>query len=510
MSPVLIVQFLLTAAACFALWRWCRTQPRVVIAGFLIRALVGQALFWISYLKLPFARSLQTGNGFWFFAIDGPHYLNYAVLLLGDGPREILFLGDRFPSRFFVQTLTTFVAAFGEVASVAILLNCMVFLATCSIVKRFGRNDIVLAAIAFCPALVLFSLQPLKDAFFLMLMAALIYSYHRWEELWRGDGSKVQLLGWSIALFATTYALAAIRWYFAIIAWAASAIFAVIVIAGTRRRGLAIVAHLVLFIALPQAARYGALDMPPSFSRLVNPATAIEWRPTVAKSHITMVRSGFETSPGATTITPGAALETPSTAVATTTTPPPAPTKIAVKPKPQPSAAKSQPKPKPQASTAKPNPPTPKPQPAPKPLPVSEPQPAPLPIMPASSIQQSFVSRLITGFAALFVPRTIAEALGILNVGGGRGLWLFAETDTIFLDLVLLYTIFSCVRNLRSGRSQITATFVWCLLLLIMTAGPMVYTVNNFGTLFRLRLMVFFLVAILPLTLRTQRTDAVQ
>jgi hypothetical protein len=439
---------------------------------------VGQALFWISYLKLPFARSLQTGNGFWFFAIDGPHYLNYAVRLLADGPQAVLLLGDRFPSRFFVQALTTFVAAFGGVASVAILLNCVAYLATCTIVKRLGRNDIVLAAIAFSPASILFSLQPLKDAFFLMLMAVLIYAFRRWEELWRGDGPLAQIVGWGVVLFATTYALAAIRWYFAIIAWAASAIFAAMTILRTRRRGLAIVAHLVLFIALPQAARFGALDMPPSFSRLVNPMTVIRWSPAVATSHITTVRSGFETSPGATTITPGAALETPSVAKTKTT----------------PAA-----KPVSQASKAKP--------PAPKPTPIPEPA---LPEMPASSVEQSFVSRLITGFAALLLPRSIAESLGILHVGGGRGLWLFAETDTIFLDLVLLYTIFYCVRNLRAGRAQVTATFVWCLLLLIMTAGPMVYTVNNFGTLFRLRLMVFFLVAVLPLTLRTQRTDAVQ
>jgi hypothetical protein len=39
------------------------------------------------------------------------------------------------------------------------------------------------------------------------------------------------------------------------------------------------------------------------------------------------------------------------------------------------------------------------------------------------------------------------------------------------------------------------------LLVLIVTAVPMVYTVANFGTLFRLREMLYFLVAILPVTL---------
>ncbi len=51
-----------------------------------------------------------------------------------------------------------------------------------------------------------------------------------------------------------------------------------------------------------------------------------------------------------------------------------------------------------------------------------------------------------------------------------------------------------------------TATFVFCLLVFVMTAGPMLYTVNNFGTLFRLRLMVYCVAAILPVTLRAEET----
>jgi hypothetical protein len=470
---VLAVQIILAAVACFGLWRWCRTQPRVVVAGFLLRAIIGQALFWISFLRLPFARSLQLGNGFWFFALDGPHYLNHASKLVARGPEAILFLDDRYPSRFFVQTLATFVAAFGEVASVAILLNCAAYLATCAIVTRLGRNDIVLAAIAFSPASILFSLQPLKDTLFLLLMAVLIHAFRCWEEWWRRGGGLAQLLGWGVMLFAATYALAAIRWYFAVIAWGAAAIFCAMTILASRRRGWAIVAHIVLLLALAQSARLGALDMPPSFARLMNPTTAIRWRPATATSHITEVRSGFETTPGATTIAPGTALET---------SPPsePGPT---------------------QAPVAVPES---------KPAPVPEPEPTAAPITPASSVEQSLGSRLTTGFAAMFLPRSVAESLGVIRVGGGRGLWLFAEIDTIVLDLVLLYTIVCCVRSLHSGRAQISATFLWCLLLLLMTAGPMVYTVNNFGTLFRLRLMVYFLVAVLPLTLRTQRTDAVQ
>ena len=54
----------------------------------------------------------------------------------------------------------------------------------------------------------------------------------------------------------------------------------------------------------------------------------------------------------------------------------------------------------------------------------------------------------------MFLPRILAESLGIIRVGGGRGLWLFAEIDTIVFDLVLIYAIVHCARSLRRGRAQ--------------------------------------------------------
>src|SRR5436309_8019436 len=119
-----ILQAVLTVAACFGLWRFWRTLAAhgtaslVIAGGFVIRAFVGQALFWISWLGLPVARSLQLGEGFWFFAVDSPGYMDYAHYLALGVPQAA------YPSRVFVHVLTLFVAAFGRFASVAILLNC--------------------------------------------------------------------------------------------------------------------------------------------------------------------------------------------------------------------------------------------------------------------------------------------------------------------------------------------------------------------------------------------------
>ena len=471
-----VVQLLLATAACFGLWRLCRAQPRIVIAGFLIRAFAAQALFWISYLHLPIGRSLQLGNGFWFFAVDGPFYLKDAMKLVERGPAAILLLGDEFPSRFFVQVLSLFVGAFGGVASVAFLLNGAAYLLTCAIAQRLRRNDIVLAAIAFSPASILFSLQPLKDTLFMLLIVAIFAAFRRWEELWRAGGTRLQFLACAAAMLALLYALAGIRWYFAAIVCVSSAIFCLLAALAARPRGWALAANAVLVVLLAQSVRLGALDLPPSYNRLLNPITAVQWRPAAAKAHLADVRTGFETTPGATTIATGTALEPPSK-----TPPAPAPTQ---------SATLTQTATEPPATATAP---------APTPTPTPTPQPVP----------QTLSSRVTTGFAAMFLPRVLAESLGIIRVGGGRGLWLFAEVDTIVFDLVLLYAIVHCTRSLRRGRARVTATFVLCVLVFVMTAGPMLYTVNNFGTLFRLRLMAYILAAILPITLRT-KPDAVQ
>ena len=155
--------------ACAALWWQWRNVVRVggraaliISGGFLLRALIGQALFWISWLRLPIARSLQLGDGFWFFAVDSPGYIaNARTLSQGVVP-------DFYPARVFVHVLAAFVLALGPFASVAILLNCAAYLATCAVILFIGRNArqtpllLALAAIAFGPSSVLWSVQPLR------------------------------------------------------------------------------------------------------------------------------------------------------------------------------------------------------------------------------------------------------------------------------------------------------------------------------------------------------------
>ena len=478
--PFALFQLILTTLACAGLWwSWSRLASRgkaslIIAAGFLVRAFGGELLFWISWLHLPIARSLQLGGGFWFFAIDGPGYLAYANELIDRGPRAILFITSAYPSHIYTQVFTMFVGAFGTVASVAILFNCAVYLVTCALIARIGSRDsraelprlVALAAVSFGPATILWSLQPLKDTFFLFLVTAMIAACFRWQELWRERVSSKwrPLLACAAVMFVVVYAIGGTRWYFAAIVWAGCLVFFILAALPAGPRSLALLASAVLFVVLAQAVRLGGdADMPQSVSRLLDPRPLIaaRWRPSSVPRLIVESRSGFEHTPGATMISAGPALATPPLG-------PPKQTSFAVA--------------SPLSTTLATPPPSParkkkKAAVAPRPLPT-----------------------LATGFAAMFIPRTLAQTLGLVRIGGGRGFWFFAEIDTLVFDAVLFFAFVYCLRAIRS-YARVTPLFVFLVLVFVMTAGPMIYTVTNFGTLFRLRQMLYLIAAMLPLTL---------
>ena len=454
---------------------------KIIAAGFLVRAFAAQALFWISYLRLPVARSLQLGGGFWFFAEDGPYYLLSASKAASHGLLGIATIGPFEPSRFFLQVIALLILALGAVASLAILINCAAYAITCAMLVRMKANEVVIAAIAFSPAALLFSLQLLKDTLFFLLIVLMVAAFRRWQELWRGDDASLRnVLVCGAAIFAIVFALAGIRWYFAVIVWGTSAILFLFAAWSAPRRMWALAAGAMLFILLAQSVRLGALDTPPQVARLLNPVTALQWKPEIATQLVAEKRYGFDTTPAATTIVAGPLLGPPVLETPDVTT---AAHEVVVTPHATPV--------NPATAQAKPTPAGTKPTPT-----VVSAKPSPGPVSTTGP------ARLIAGFAATFLPRLLAQSLGLIHVGGGRGLWIFAEVDTIVFDLVLIYAIVSCARALRRKTARLTPLFLFLAIVFISTAGPMIYTVNNFGTIFRLRQMLYVMAAVLPVTLR--------
>lgn len=374
-------QTALAALACFGLWRLARrSDNRIIIAGFLLRAFAAQALFWVSWLRLPIGRSMQLGNGLWFFGLDGAVYYGQANELLSTGHTAS-------ESVFFLRLIVLMIVAFGNVVFAPVLLNLAAYLGTAQIIETLGERSryttFALLAIAFGPSHVLWSLQPLKDPLFFFLIAALVKLLVDWQSQPRAIDA--------IAMVAVVFAIAGVRPYMALFICASSIPYFLM-----QRRSV------LLFFALIAATWIGG------GSDLQRVVRKVATRPAGP-------RTRFNALGGATAIRPG-------------------------------------------------------------PMLVGHP--------------------LATGVTATFVPRAVAQAAGLVHIGGGRGFWLVAEIDTLLLDAVIVVAIVLCVRARR-----ITAAFVFLALLFVMTGGPMVYTVTNFGTLFRLRQMLYVMAILLPLTL---------
>jgi hypothetical protein len=87
-------------------------------------------------------------------------------------------------------------------------------------------------------------------------------------------------------------------------------------------------------------------------------------------------------------------------------------------------------------------------------------------------------------------------------------LW-FTELDTIIFDLIFLGAM-AALAIRRSGLLR--NPLIWFLFLLTMLAGvPLAYAITNYGTLFRLREMIYIGLALTPLALATssRRDDVV-
>ena len=118
----------------------------------------------------------------------------------------------------------------------------------------------------------------------------------------------------------------------------------------------------------------------------------------------------------------------------------------------------------------------------------------------AVTLPSSKLLRLTAGAAALLIPRAIGERLGLFHIGGGRNLMWVTDVDTIIFDIVLFAALFWTVRSFRSASLR-NPIFWLVTSLTIMIGVPLIYVVTNFGTLFRMREMIYLGLMLIPLTL---------
>jgi hypothetical protein len=113
----------------------------------------------------------------------------------------------------------------------------------------------------------------------------------------------------------------------------------------------------------------------------------------------------------------------------------------------------------------------------------------------------SRIARLLSGLAAIVFPWRIGEWLGLFHIGGGRGLIWLTEVDTLIFDFALVCAFLAlAVRSSVPWRNPLT----WLVLAMtLLLAVPLAYSISNFGTLFRLREIVFLGLLLTPLAVAT-------
>ena len=370
------LQSVLLIAACFALFRlWRAAVPAerwlqlVIAAGFLGRAFLGQALFWISWGGLPIGRSLQLGDGFWTFAQDATFYFPQAISASQRGWRAIVFMDRATASVSYQQLLAVMVTLFGTPVSIALLLNLFCYLGTIAILVHWSRRQpqtrvavaVAIAALSLSPALVLWSLQPLKDGFFQLLFVAFVAACAAWQRAWIAPRAWMMRTGAGALLIALLFIVAGLRWYFAAVLIAATALFMFgVVLQSVARKSIAIAAVALMIVLLTQMLLVSASPyLPPRVTSMVTPRGVLEV--------LEQTRRGFDQTAASTMIQAGTQLkkiEAPPKPVAQ-------PVKVVETPKPKPvKVAEKAPKPKSQPKAA--------PQPEPQPVKVVETPPQPV------------------------------------------------------------------------------------------------------------------------------------
>ena len=464
-----------------ALYRWVRRQSAAVglvfATAIILRAVAGAALFWVSYLQLPVAASLQLGGGFWVLALDASGYYQLAAIAVDAG--SFYSLDHAVPSPAFVNALAVWMTIVGVSPASGMFMNLALYATAIALIVRCARpaNDwrrdlpllIGVGAYSFAPVILIHSTQPLKDELFntlvigaavsMLALARLVYSPRL------RDNFRPLAIG-SIAIAAAAFGMAGVRWYFAIILIGTVAVVLGVFTAVSRTTplgrytaastgvlllmlgGLTLGARPVVEALLPRlgVTHTGAAGAVVDAARSAAGAvTSLFSRPATA-------RVGFLRSGGGTNIVVPVTGE-PRAAVADSTAP------------------------------------------------VSEDVARAIPRSPVEHLRA-----IGTGLLVLAVPISLVQRLLDINMAGGRGLLVVSDVDTLFTTgtaLLMLGLLWTRRRDVADRWPVV----LFLLVLAAVTATLLAYTVTNFGTIWRIRTLAVVPVWLLAITL-LERTTA--
>jgi hypothetical protein len=426
-----LVQVLFAVAGAVGLHRLWKSIDRddplfglVAGLGLAGRAVAGLLLFWLSWLNVA-PRGLHLGGGFWFFALDGWIYTNTAVKNVARGAAGFVpRLQDGAPP-VYIDVLTLFTLLFGEVASVGLFLNLVLFTGACWIIARCSRGLpharraalFALTALALYPSGVLWATQPLKDTMVHALLVALPAAALLWMRGWDAV-SRRGIFAAALALCGTQVALTFARWYVGIAVLGGVLVF--LALFALIRRGPAMLHACTLVLAgvsIVVVLFTASSDLPVEFRRAVGGARLDTFVSSTVRG-TEWVRTQFDRTRASTQL-----------------------------------------------------------------------------VFPEGT---SRPARWLGGLIAATVPHFAIEWIGFPRIGGGRGLFWFADIDTIVFDATIILSSVLLWRGREPGRRWNALAWL-CPVVVVLLALPMLYAITNFGTLMRLRGMLYVALAIAPL-----------
>jgi hypothetical protein len=510
--------------------RWIRHRSAVVgaIVGatIIVRAAMGLALFWISYLEIPIFASLQMGGGFWLIAPDATGYYELAAGAADTG--RLPSLNHAIPAPFFVDVLALWMRVVGVVPVAGMFLNLCLYVAFAAMVVwcfspvNDWRRDLPcivgVAAYSFSPVVLMYSTQPLKDelSYVLFALACLgIFAARRFMYAPQRTQDALATGVGAIALGAATLGTAGIRWYNGAILLASVGL--VLAIFALRWRTVRLPRYLVGSAAVLVAAWLGFwAGSGPFYDRVLgaNVENILAWQPPRDLSRAELVRSaaaavrriaaipsdlmnmtqisrtGFLTSGGNTNIVvplrddaeaglaqakqleayqhDSAGYRKALAEMQAGRTHQEAEVRTA---RPQPSRSSGR-------------------------TTILEPV---APSGPARAAGDEFkaipitvrdhLKTLGTGLAAVFVPISILRAVSGIEMPGNWKTWIAADLDTVFLDVTGILVLALLWTRRRSVGDRLPVV-VFALVLSATSAMLLGYVVTNYGTLWRLRAMV--------------------
>jgi hypothetical protein len=438
-----------------AVCRWIgRRDPvagGIVQTGLALRLWAGLVVFWISYLDLPILSGLHTGGGFWLLASDARTYFSIAAGAAENGLHTVAW-GS--PSPAFIRLLGLWMSVLGVSPASGLLLNATAYMGIAAIIVAICSRDrsvtgqramrLPLFAFSFCPGLLLFSTQALKDQVFcLVLTAGCAAAWLFLTPLASGTAKSFsdRTAGGLVLMGAVIFMVAGIRAYVALIM--IGMVSLVLALFAIRRPWKLIPSR--LFVSLVLLALFwipfksGAEAYYSYYEDQIAGVLGVKSGKQTGFEAIAIAREGFSEAGGATNV------------------------------------SKRQ-----------------------KPLN------ADAGWLERAGRQ---AQELTVGLSLLFVPVSLLSWTSVVNMQGGRGLLGVTDIDTLFLDFTIVAIGLFMVRAWWPERANL-AYFVFTLGLSLVLTVLMAYVVTNFGTIFRLRVIAIMILWLLPLAAITGAADS--